>query len=573
MITVKALGLAVFTGALLVVLASAGNAMGAANFCAAQESPCLETNLWATGTTLDFTLKAGTKAKLASTTGEVLEECTSSTLKGKLENAEPATTSIESLTWGTCNFPTTTTELGKLEVETATAHNGTVKADGESKITINGGFFGSCLYGLTSKTSLGELKEGKPATLTVNAVITKITGSATVCPETAKWTAEYTLSEPSEETLSVESGITPVGSVICATQESLCPESERWPASTVLDFTLKAGTKAKLASTEGETLDECTGSTIKGKTEKAEFVTSSIESLTWSTCTFATTPLTLGKLEVDNAAAAHNGTVKADTETKVTINGLFFGSCIYGMKERTDLGELKEGKPATFVADAVAEKKEGSAVACPESAKWTAEYTLTEPAEKTLSVEKGTQRVEGTVFCTVQETPCKEANRWPPGTALDFSIKSGGLSILTDTVGEPIDECSGSTAKGKFETSVGITVPIESLTWSSCIFETKTVTLGKLEVKNIKGTHNGTIKADTVTEVTIATVFFGSCVYGVTAGGSLGDLTEGKPAIFHANAIAHRLTGSNFACPGTTKWTGTFTLTEPSEKTLSVETN
>jgi len=212
--------------------------MGLANFCTVQESPCLETNLWATGTTLDFNLKSGTKAKLASTTGEVLEECTSSTLKGKLENSEPATTSIESLTWGTCNFPTTTTVLGKLEVENATAHNGTVKADGESKITINGGFFGSCVYGLSSKTTLGELKEGKPATLAVNAVLTKLTGSATACPETAKWTAEYTLSEPAEKTLSVESGITPVGSVLCTVQESPCPEANRLATGTTLDFTL-----------------------------------------------------------------------------------------------------------------------------------------------------------------------------------------------------------------------------------------------------------------------------------------------------------------------------------------------
>jgi hypothetical protein len=586
MINVKALGLAVFAGALLVVLVSAGNAMGAANFCTAQESPCLETNLWATGTTLDFTLKSGTKAKLASTTGEVLEECTSSTLKGILEKAEPATTSIESLTWGTCNFPTTTTELGKLEVETATAHNGTVKADGESKITINGGFFGSCLYGLTSKASVGELKEGKPATLVVNAVINKLSGSATACPETAKWTAEYTLSEPSEKTLSVESGITPVGSVFCTVQESPCKEVNLWAASTTVDFTLKSGTKAKLASTDGEALDECTESTVKGKLEKAEFVTAPIESLTWGGCTFATTTSTLGKLKVENATTSHNGTVKSDAEIKVTINGLFFGSCIYGIKAEADLGELKEGKPATFVANAVAERKEGSAVACPETSKWTAEYTLTEPSGKTLSVEKGTKKEEskGTSFCTVQTSPCPEANRWFAGTTLDFGLTSGTQAKLTDTGGELLVECSESTAKGEItgagSSTTKVTGPITQLTWGKCIWkeeetelttETKTLLLGKLEVERIAGTHNGTVTADGITEVTVKTVFYGSCIYGVESGKSLGDLTEGKPAIFHANAIATKQSGSNLACPATAKWTATYTLKEPSEKTLSVE--
>jgi hypothetical protein len=572
MINVKSLGLAVLAGTLLWALVGAGTAMGGANFCTVQESPCLETNLWATGTTLDFSLKSGTKAKLASTTGEVLEECTSSTLKGKLEKPEPATTSIESLTWGTCNYPTTTTELGKLEVENATAHNGTVKADGESKITINGGFFGSCLYGLTSKTSLGELKEGKPATLVVNAVLNKLTGSATACPETAKWTAEYTLAE--EKTLSVESEIKPVGSALCAVQESPCKGTNLYAAGTILDFTLKPETKAKLVSTEGETLDECTGSTVKGKNEKDVFVTGSIESLTWTGCSFTTTTTELGKLEVQNIAGTHNGTVVGDSTTKVTINALFFGSCIYGITEKTDLGELKEGKPATFVANATAEKLTGSAAACPETAKWTAEYTLTEPAGKTLSVEKG--KIGGVpVLCTSQETSCKEANRLATGTTLDFSLKSGTTMRFLETGGEVFETCSSSTFKGKVENTAGIVMPIESLTLSSCVLATSPavmIKLGKIEIPNVTGAPNGIVKAGGTTEITINSILVGSCIYGPAANTELGELKEGKPATFVANAVMEKKSGSNFFCPETLKWVGEYTLTEPKEKTLAVET-
>lgn len=394
MINMKSLGLAVLAGTLLWALIGAGTAMGAANFCTVQESPCPEASKWTAGTTLDFTLKSGTKAKLASTVGETLEECTGSTLKGKLEKAEPVTTPVESLTWSGCNFPTTTTELGKLKVvNAATLHSGTVKGDSESRITVNGGFFGSCLYGLGSGTDLGELKEGKPASLVVNAVVTKLSGSATACPETAKWTAEYTLAEPSEKTLSVEEGPAAEGeTVFCSIQveKVACPKANRWEAGTTLDFSLKAGAKAKLVETakEGLFIDECTGATLKGKLEKAELVTVPVESLTFTGCFFAPAVTTKpGKIEVEHIAGTHNGTVKADAELAVKFNTVFFGICIYGITEGAPLGELKEGKPATLIFNAVGEKGAGSGMICPESAVWTAEYTLTEPKEKTLSVE------------------------------------------------------------------------------------------------------------------------------------------------------------------------------------------
>jgi hypothetical protein len=178
----------------------------------------------------------------------------------------------------------------------------------------------------------------------------------------------------------------------------------------------------------------------------------------------------------------------------------------------------------------------------------------------------------GSVFCTTQESPCPEGNVWATGTALDFSLKSGTSSALVNTEAETIDTCKGSTAKGKLEKAEPVTGPLESLSWSSCTFPTTTLTTGKLEVQNIAGTHNGTVKADGTTEVTINTVFYGSCIYGPTAGVDLGELKEGKPATFVANAIFEKLTGSNVVCPKTAKWTAEYTLTEPAEKTLSVET-
>lgn len=178
----------------------------------------------------------------------------------------------------------------------------------------------------------------------------------------------------------------------------------------------------------------------------------------------------------------------------------------------------------------------------------------------------------GSVLCATTESPCKESNRWAAGTELDLSIAAGTSSGLTNTALETIDTCNGATAKGKLEKAEAVTASIEALTWSGCAFTTTTLKAGKLEVTNIAGTSNGTVTSDTITEVTVNTVLFGSCIYGIKAGGSLGDLTEGKPAVLHVNAVPTKQSGSAFACPETSKWTATFTLTEPKEKTLSVET-
>jgi len=153
------------------------------------------------------------------------------------------------------------------------------------------------------------------------------------------------------------------------------------------------------------------------------------------------------------------------------------------------------------------------------------------------------------------------------GTVTDFSLKSGTSASLTETGGSTLDTCTTSTVKMK-KTNAGsstttVTAETTELTWGSCTFPTKTVTLGKVETHHIAATTNGTATADAEIGVTINTVFFGSCVYGVSAGTDLGIGTGGNPATFHANAVAKKLTGSAFACPETAKFTATYTSTSP----------
>ena len=191
-----------------------------------------------------------------------------------------------------------------------------------------------------------------------------------------------------------------------------------------------------------------------------------------------------------------------------------------------------------------------------------------------FAVVSGAGSASATVFCSTTADPCPEAQHWPTNTVVDWSIPSGGSTVLVDTTGEELDTCSSSTKKGKITNTGSSTTtvggPLEELTWGGCTFPTKTLTKGGWEVHKIGGTSSGTMTASGTSEVTINTIFFGSCIYGVTAGVSLGDVTEGQPAILHTNAVTEKFSGSALACPSTAKWTGTYTLTQPVGTTLSV---
>lgn len=191
----------------------------------------------------------------------------------------------------------------------------------------------------------------------------------------------------------------------------------------------------------------------------------------------------------------------------------------------------------------------------------------------------GAGTASATVLCSTTADPCPAGQDLVKGTVLDFSLKAETSANLTETGGEPIDSCSVSTVKGHITNTGGSTATttgkITELKWEKCTFPTTTINTGCLEIHKIAGTSNGTVTSDKCevnTEVTINTVFFGSCVYGIESGKSIGDLIEGNPAHFTAKAVAKKLSGSNFACPETANWSATYVLTEP-KTTISVSTS
>jgi len=205
---------------------------------------------------------------------------------------------------------------------------------------------------------------------------------------------------------------------------------------------------------------------------------------------------------------------------------------------------------------------------------------LTAVAAGALMAFIGAGTASASKLCSTTADPCPAGQSWPANTVLDFTIPAGASANLVDTSGETtLDTCTGSTVKGPI-TNAGsatetVTGSVEELTWTNCNFPTNTITKGKLEVHKIIGTSNGTVTADGEFRVTINTVLFGKCIYAVTNGQSLGDLTEGNPAVFHANAIAEliRTPEDNGFCPETARWTATYTLTSPSGTTLSVSSS
>jgi hypothetical protein len=170
-----------------------------------------------------------------------------------------------------------------------------------------------------------------------------------------------------------------------------------------------------------------------------------------------------------------------------------------------------------------------------------------------------------TEICSTTANPCFPGQVWATGTALDFSVLSGSKVTFAATNGEGIMSCTGGTIEGRL--SSANTWPVEKMTFSGCVAPITIVAKGKLEVKRIAGTSNGTLITDATMEWTMDPLLLGDCSYKIPPGTSLGDVTEGKPAVIHLNAV---IEGNGFPCWFSTVLTGTYTLTSPSTTTFSV---
>jgi hypothetical protein len=121
-------------------------------------------------------------------------------MQGEVENtgsvAEVVKVGINGLTFAKCSKPTKViAETGTLEINwTQSTNNGTLTGKG-FEITLEAVSGVSCVYSFGTGTTLGTVTGGSPATIDVNAVVNKKSGSF-LCPSDSKWEMSYVITEP-----------------------------------------------------------------------------------------------------------------------------------------------------------------------------------------------------------------------------------------------------------------------------------------------------------------------------------------------------------------------------------------
>jgi hypothetical protein len=169
--------------------------------------------------------------------------------------------------------------------------------------------------------------------------------------------------------------------VLCKTTTTPC--GSPYPAGTLIVPSLSGSNS--LETLEGVTLDTCVSTQIKTKIEKAGSSTSTVygpnTELIAGGCTMTTDTLKLGALEIHHITGTDNGTVTG-LLAEVTVNTSIFGSCVYGAGTAVDIGTLLGGESPTIKVNGIVKKVSGI---CPNEARWTGEYKITEP--KPLYVE------------------------------------------------------------------------------------------------------------------------------------------------------------------------------------------
>ncbi|MDQ3724680.1 MAG: hypothetical protein M3335_02115 [Actinomycetota bacterium] len=171
---------------------------------------------------------------------------------------------------------------------------------------------------------------------------------------------------------------------LCTATETPCATANQINA--VHDNIIKAtlsGT-AVLERTSGEALASCTVGGMEGKITNgggsSATVSGDLTALTWGAkgagCNQTVHTVKLGELEIHHIAGTDNGTVTAkNTEVTVEIFGV---SCTYGSGAALHLGTLTGGKSPVLHINAVVNKTAGGFL-CPEDARWTATYNVTQP--------------------------------------------------------------------------------------------------------------------------------------------------------------------------------------------------
>jgi hypothetical protein len=169
--------------------------------------------------------------------------------------------------------------------------------------------------------------------------------------------------------------------VLCKTTTTPC--SSPYAAGTIVVPSLTGSNT--LETLEGINMATCLQTNIKTKIEKSGSATSTVYGpnleLAAANCTVPTITLSRGALEIHHISGTDDGTVTG-LLAEVTVNTSIFGSCVYGAGTGVDIGTLFGGESPIIKVNGIVKRVSGI---CPNEARWTGEYKVTEP--KPLYVE------------------------------------------------------------------------------------------------------------------------------------------------------------------------------------------
>jgi hypothetical protein len=366
--------------------------------------------------------------------------------------------------------------------------------------------------------------------------------------------------------LGTTSSATAAGAKLCKANETPC--STDYSTGTELKLSLATGTKLKKPN--GVVTNECTASTIAGKTAntggEATPVEVSLSSLTYSGCNCSMTVLKAGRLIVENIPGTMNAKVRW-TGFELKENCGILGECTMGPEVSKGIF-LRGGSEAVLKFEEVVMPELSGT--CLES-KWTGTYSVTSP--KPLYVSGSTsESISGAgVACKFELNPCTSffgiPGPYPTGTPVTASLKAGTTSVLN--AGFPVVECEEAAMNGEILDSGTSSEPIvgtwNSWTFGECNCKVKVPKAGTFSIDWTSGSNGALVLSgfEITTNCGGKECNFGSTVKeGVAViGGGPATITATKAPVPKKSGIAE--------CNSTSEWNAEYEVTAPEELYVS----
>lgn len=174
-------------------------------------------------------------------------------------------------------------------------------------------------------------------------------------------------------------------------------------------------------------------------------------------------------------------------------------------------------------------------------------------AAAALSAFLGAVSASATVLCKTASNPCPSESRYPAGTRLAATLRSG--TSVTWENNEPVDTCTGSSLKvaSTLAGGLGIAIPltVEELLFTGCITTNDVINRGEMKLEWISGTHNGTLMARGTSGIAA-----GGCSWSLPEWTAIGTVIGGNPALIEIKMPIPQICFWN-------RMTATYTVTSP----------